>query len=190
MRNAVILHGTPGKKEYYDPNVLSMSNLHWIPWLQAQLLKRDIPASTPEVPNSYIRDWDTWKREVERYDINADSILVAHSSGAGFFIKYLSINPTLRVGRVVFVAPFIDPRRRAEKVFFHNYETDPEMAKRTKGIVVYYSDNDDDEIQESVTLLKDRIAHITYREFHNYGHFCFEDMKTQEFPELLRAVAA
>ena len=40
-RNAVILHGQPSREEYYDPNAPSMSNAHWLPWLQAQLLKID-----------------------------------------------------------------------------------------------------------------------------------------------------
>ena len=42
MKNAIILHGGPSKKEYYDLNMPSMSNSHWLPWLQAQLLKKDI----------------------------------------------------------------------------------------------------------------------------------------------------
>lgn len=38
MKNAIILHGGPDKEEYYDPKARSMSNSHWIPWLQAQQL--------------------------------------------------------------------------------------------------------------------------------------------------------
>ena len=67
MKNAIILHGGPSKQEYYDPNTPSMSNSHWIPWLQAQLLKRDIFAITPEIPKSFDRNWSVWKKEVERF---------------------------------------------------------------------------------------------------------------------------
>jgi uncharacterized protein len=45
MKNAIILHGNPSKEEYYDPKMPSMSNAHWIPWLQAQLLTHEIAAA-------------------------------------------------------------------------------------------------------------------------------------------------
>ena len=103
--NAIILHGQPGSEEYYDLDRPSMSNAHWIPWLQAQLLKKDIPAATPEVPNAYKPEWELWKKEVERFDINADTLIVGHSRGCDFWLKYLSENKDLKVGKVVLVAP-------------------------------------------------------------------------------------
>lgn len=93
MKNAIILHGGPSKQEYYDPKAPSMSNAHWLPWLQAQLLKNDIAAATPEVPYAFDRDWITWNKEFERYDITLKTILVGHSTGSGFIVKYLSIHP-------------------------------------------------------------------------------------------------
>lgn len=185
MKNAVILHGGPSKEEYYDPDAPSMSNAHWIPWLQAQFLKHDIPSATPEVPHSYIRDWKMWKGEVERHDIGPETILVAHSTGAGFFVKYLSVNKNLHVGRVVFVAPFMDPERRVNLGFFHDYKLDGDMSIRTKGMTIFNSDDDDKDIQQSVAFLRKNIAGIGYREFHNYGHFCYGNLKTDKFPELL-----
>jgi hypothetical protein len=84
MKNAIILHGGPDKDEYYRANEPSESNKHWIPWLQAQLLKKEIAAATPEIPRSYDRNWLTWHKEVERFDITPETILVGHSTGAGF----------------------------------------------------------------------------------------------------------
>jgi hypothetical protein len=57
MKNAIILHGGPSKEEYYDLKIPSMSNAYWIPWLQSQLLKANIPTATPEVPYSFDRNW-------------------------------------------------------------------------------------------------------------------------------------
>jgi hypothetical protein len=53
MKNAIILHGTCSKEEYYDPEHPSLSNSHWFPWLQKQLLRKDISAQTPEIPNAW-----------------------------------------------------------------------------------------------------------------------------------------
>ena len=188
MKNAIILHGGPSKKEYYDREAPSMSNAHWIPWLQGQLLKHDIPTATPEVPWSFDRNWEVWKREVERYDMGPETVLIGHSTGAGFFVKYLSINKDLRVGKVILVAPWTDPDREHTKNFFDDFDIDPDMGKRTAGTTIFHSDNDQESVQKTVRILRENVKDINYREFHAYGHFCFEDMKTIQFPELLTAV--
>jgi hypothetical protein len=38
MKNAVLIHGMPSKDEYFDPSAPSLSNAHWFPWLQKQLI--------------------------------------------------------------------------------------------------------------------------------------------------------
>ena len=117
MKNAIILHGGPDKKEYYDPKFPSQSNAHWIPWLQGQLLKHDIPTAIPEIPWAFDRNWKVWNGEVERFDIGSETILIGHSTGAGFFVKYLSIHKKLKVDKVVLVAPWLDPDRDKTKDF-------------------------------------------------------------------------
>src|SRR5581483_10012709 len=188
MRNAIILHGSPSREEYYDPDVPSESNAHWLPWLQAQLLKHDIATATPEVPNAYDRNWPAWSREVERFDITPQTILVGHSTGAGFFIKYLSIHPEIMVDKVVLVAPWLDPEYKHTKNFFDDFEVDPGLTARTAGVTVFYADNDAKDIHLTIDILKAAVPGITYREFQGYGHFCYTDLKSDEFPELLEQV--
>lgn len=187
--NAIILHGQPSKKEYYDPSAPSMSNAHWLPWLQAQLLKQDIAAATPEVPNAYESDWQAWTREVERFEIGAETMLVGHSTGGGFWVRYLSEHPELRVGKVVLVAPWLDPDGDETNGFF-DFEIDPALAERTAGIMIFNSDNDMGNVHKSVATLREKVAGIKYSEFHKYGHFTLKDMKTTEFPELLEHLLA
>jgi predicted alpha/beta hydrolase family esterase len=188
MKNAIILHGGPDKEEYYDPNAPSMSNAHWLPWLQAQLLKADIPTATPEIPWSFDRNWNTWNNEVERYDITPETMLIGHSTGAGFFVKYLSIHKNITVDKVVLVAPWLDPDKEHTKNFFDDFKIDPNLVERTKGIKILNSDNDQGSVQKTVEILRRKVKHIDYKEFHNYGHFCYVDMKTYEFPELLEII--
>lgn len=185
MKNAIILHGGPSKKEYYDLDMPSMSNAHWIPWLQAQLLKNDIPTATPEIPKSYDRNWRVWNKEVERFEIGPETILIGHSTGAGFFIKYLSIHPELKVDRVILIAPWIDPDKTKTVNFFDDFEIDPEISSRTNGITVWYSDNDEESVLETVRIVKAKTKDIKFKEFYNYGHFCSDDLKSDKFPELL-----
>jgi predicted alpha/beta hydrolase family esterase len=188
MKNAIILHGGPSQEEYYDPDMPSMSNAHWLPWLQGQLLKLDIAAATPEVPHSFDRNWSIWNREVERFDITPETILVGHSTGAGFFIKYLSIHPEITVGKVVLVAPWLDPNHEHTKDFFDDFEIDADIVKRSTGITIFYSDNDEESVLKTVEILRQKIKNIDCKQFHNYGHFCERDLHSKEFPELLKEI--
>ncbi|MFO0703770.1 MAG: alpha/beta hydrolase [Patescibacteria group bacterium] len=185
INNAIILHGGPSKKEYYDPEMPSMSNSHFIPWLQAQLLKNEITAHTPEVPHSFDRNWTVWQKEINRFEINPNTLLVGHSTGAGFFVKYLSINKNLNVEKLMLVAPWIDPKHEKTKNFFDDFEIDSDLSKRVKDIVIFVSDNDEPSVLESVDIIKSKISIARVISFPGYGHFCVEDMQSTKFPELL-----
>lgn len=189
MKNAIILHGKPGKEEYYDPKMPSMSNAHWIPWLQGQLLKIDIAAATPEVPMAFDPQWDLWCKEVERFDINPDTILVGHSCGGGFWIRWLSEHKDVKVGKVVLLAPSLGYRwGDGGEHFFRGFKIDPKIVERAESLTIFNSDNDHESIHQSVKEIREQIPGIIYKEFHNYGHFCIDDMGTVEFPELLNVL--
>jgi len=184
MTNAIILHGKPdpGQEEYYNPNFPSASNSHWLPWLQKQLLIHDIDAQTPEIPQAWKPQYKIWQKEFERYDITPQTMLVGHSCGAGFLVRWLSEHPDVQVGPVVLVAPSLGISWDAGDFF--TFTMDPGLARRTQKLVIFNSDDDHEGIQQSTKIIRDNIAGIKYREFHGYGHFCFSNMKTQEFPEL------
>ena len=184
--NAVILHGRPGKAEYYNDKYPSASNSHWLPWLQQQLIIRDILAVAPEIPFAYEPDWDRWVKEVERFEIKADTILVGHSTGAGFWVRYLSEHKELSVDKVVLVAPWIDVEQEDPNNFF-KFEIDPNLVKRTKGLVIFHSTDDVPEIQSAVARLK-TLPGIDYREFTGRGHFTHKYMPDDTFPELLEVL--
>jgi predicted alpha/beta hydrolase family esterase len=189
MKNAIILHGWPDKEEFYHKSFISPGNAHWLPWLQKELLQRDIYAETPTMPEAYMPQYEIWKKAVERCDhIGPDTTIVGHSCGGGFWIKYLSENPNIKVGKVVLVAPWLDPNDELKNDFHKNYEIDPLIVNRTNGITIFRSDNDESTIDLSIQKIQSAASGIKVVEFHDYGHFCYGDMKTQEFPELLAEV--
>ena len=187
MKNAIILHGKPLKEEYYDKIYPSSSNSHWLPWLQKQLLCEDIAAVTPEIPLSYKPEWERWCKEVERFEITPATILVGHSCGGGFWVRYLSEHPELKVSKVVLVAPWLDPDGDETDGMFE-FTIDPAIVSRTQSITIFHADNDMGNVQKSVAMLREQVKDVGYREFHGYGHFCFENMNAIEFPELLQEV--
>lgn len=187
MKNAILLHGRSKRDEYYDGTQPSASNAHWFPWLQKQLLVHDIKADTPEVPLAYEPRWDLWVKEVERFEIGPDTILVGHSTGGGFWVRYLSEHRDLRVGKVILVAPWIDVEQEDPNKFF-DFAIDKRLVSRTKGVTIFHSDNDAEEIQTSFKRLRKDLRGIIYHEFHSYGHFCSSDLKSVEFPDLLKVL--
>lgn len=184
MNTALILHGKPSKEGYYDPSRESQSNEHWIPWLQRQLLLKDILTQTPEWPKPYEPNYQAWSDLFNQFKVDENTTLIGHSCGAGFLVRWLSENK-IKVGKVILVAPWLNSRNTEEYRNFFNFTIDPELINRTKGITIFYSTDDDIDIIGSVDLLREKIPGIKLKEFTNYKHFTFKDMKTREFPELL-----
>ena len=187
MRNAIILHGLPSKHYYYSAKHPSASNSHWLPWLQKQLMMHDIRADTPEVPNAHEPTYEAFVTEVERFDINPHTTLIGHSMGAGFWVRYLSERPELTVDKVVLVAPWLNLERERELDFF-DFEIDPTIGARINELTIFSSDDDDESMQQSTRVIKEKLPLADVRIFHAYGHFTASSMKTDAFPELLDVV--
>lgn len=188
MKTAIIVHGAPSREEYFDGNVPSASNHHWLPWLQRQLQVNGYAAHTPEIPDCWDPQYNVWRREFERFDINNQSLLVGHSCGGGFLVRWLSENPGTIVNKVVLVAPWLDPWRVRTTDFF-NFKIAEDLVSRTRhGIVIFNSDTDIPDVKESAYHLRDTIRNSEFREFHNYGHFCLNDLHGQAFPDLLHVL--
>lgn len=189
MTNAIILHGMPSKNEYYSLDYPSASNSHWVPWLQKKLLIHEIDAATPEIPHAYNPNYSVWQKEFERFDITNKTILVGHSCGGGFLVRWLSEHKDVVVGKVVLVAPWIDPFREDTTDFFE-FEIDPNLADRIDQLWIFNSDTDSKGVHTSVDTIRSTIKNIRYKEFNEYGHFTLHSMKTDQFPELLDILIA
>ena len=186
MKNAILLPGRPDEDEYYDPSVPTNSNNHWFPWLTKQLMMNDILAVSVEFPKPWQPRYEVWKKEFERFDITPDTILVGHSCGGGFLVRYLSEEKHVRVGKVVLVAPWINPENNplSDTADFFQFEIDPEITSRAESITIFNSDNDQATVQTSVGIIRKAVPSIGYQEFRAKGHFCLENLGTVEFPEL------
>lgn len=192
MTNAILIHGKPGKDEYYSQNYPSASNFHWFPWLQKQLLIHGVPTQTPEMFESWRPNYEVWRNEFERCEITPETMLVGHSCGGGFLVRWLSEHRDVKVGRVILVAPWLgyDPEPGTEETVrdFFNFTIDPDLTLRTASLVIFNSDNDAQDVHRSVDEIRAKVPGVAYREFHNYGHFCYGNLKTDAFPELLEGL--
>jgi len=101
----------------------------------------------------------------------------------GFLVRWLSEN-NIKVGRVVLVAPWLDPNKKIDPDFF-NFEINPDIVSKTDGITVMYSTDDNVAILQSVEMIKSKAKNIQLKEFNEKGHFILKSLKTEEFPELI-----
>ena len=183
MKSAIIIHGMPSKEEYLAIGS-SATTGHWFPWIKTELEKSGFEVFMPEMPEPYAPDYEAWAHEFEKLSLDETTILVGHSAGGGFLVRWLSENK-FRVGKVVLVAPWIDPSHEWAPKMFNELKIDEDVAERTAGITEFISLDDDKEELETLEILKSKIKGLKVREFTDKRHFTFGDMKTHEFPELL-----
>ena len=186
MNRAILIHGKPSKEEYYNSLMPdSQSNSHWFPWLQQKLCQHDILAQTPEMPIPYDPNYELWKNEFEKLTPDENTLLVGHSCGAGFIVRWLSENPDKIVNKVILIAPWLDVEGNYPAMFEFTLRSD--INKQVKGgIKIFYSTDDQESTQLTVSKLRQPTNELKYHEFTNYRHFTFGSMKTREFPELLK----
>lgn len=185
-KNAILVPGWVQRDIFFDPKYPTPSNMHWFPWLSKQLMIRDIQTVALEMPQSYAPNYNVWKKELERFDITDQTILVGHSCGGGFLVRWLSENQDIKVNQVVLVAPWLgfNSDQEFDKNFF-DFKIDPDIANHANKFVLFNSSNDMPEVHKSVDVIRDNLKNIKYIELLDKGHFTFKDLGSEEFPELL-----
>ncbi|MDR1337561.1 MAG: hypothetical protein LBJ73_00855 [Rickettsiales bacterium] len=189
MKNAIIIHGILETREELFDSPVSASNFSWLPGVQRQLVQRGILTQTPEMPTPYMPDvdFDGWVAVFEQFNIGRDTLLIGHSAGGGFLLKYLSLNPQINPGRLILVAPWLDIDAE-HPTFFQNFDLDIDLPKRINRIDVLYSTDDMNIIIKSIDKIKKVYGNrINYHEFSDRGHF--DEIDTgKDFPELLDVI--
>ena len=192
MKTAIIIHGGCENIEEYKDTLYGApkSRQPWYSWAIRELaISKDILTQTPEMPHPYFTDinFNEWSETLNNFKIDADTILIGHSTGAGFLLKYLSLHPEIKIKQLILVAPWIDPRGKTGD-FMNGVLSDLKSLNHIEKIDLFFSTNDDEDmVQESVKQIQAALPKITVHEFPDKGHFCNYDMGN-EFPELLEVI--
>lgn len=183
--NAILIPGRPDKEQHYDPNLPSNSQNYWFAWLQRQLILKDIHAVAIEPPFPFRPRYGEWKKEFERFDITSNTLLIGHSCGGGFLVRWLSEHKDIKVGKVILVAPWINPDNYevSDTADFFDFEIDSYFPERTKGTTVFVSSDDEPSVVKTVDMLKEQVRGLNVQQYTDRGHFM-----TKEFKELLEVV--
>ena len=107
--------------------------------------------------------------------------------GAGFWIRYLTEHPELTVDKLVLVAPWLNPDQKYDFDFF-DFEIDQSINERVSEFIIFTSDNDGQDVKQTVEILEEKFPGAAVKVFHGYGHFTLRSMKTNAFPELLEVI--
>nr|ALS92382.1 alpha/beta hydrolase family [uncultured bacterium] len=185
MPNALIIHGICDKNEFFG-DFPSGSNSHWLPWLQKELIKKGVETQTPEMPTPYDPRYDDWKRVFGQFHVGPETMLVGHSAGAGFLLRWLGENQT-SFQKLILVAPWLDPSRG--KKGFLDFAIDPLIQGGVGEIHIFASADDPVEgVRESVEKIMETLPKAKIHTLWRMRHFTFEEMGTSRFPSLLETM--
>ena len=178
--NAVFCHGVlppdlDWNQKTYNPTK------SWKDWLQFMLeAKHDIIMQIPKFPHAHVflMKYDEWAEIMNRQKIDSDTILIGHSAGGGFILKYMALHPELKVRQILLVAPWIDTGH--VNSFYKNFDIHNIAQQTINGIDLLVSDNDSEEMKKSFDKIIADIPFIRTHVFSGYGHFVLP-----ELPEIL-----
>jgi len=185
--NCLIIHGCPSDKEKAMDSATRTYDKHWIPWVKEQLISSGISVVNPSMPKPWEPNYLAFKEEFEKYLVNEDSVLIGHSCGSAFLVRWLG-DSKQKVAKLILVAPWKIPGAgNATRLDFYNYLIDTGIKDRVKEIIMFTADDEEPEGKESLEIFREALGGRVIS-LENHGHYTFGDMGTNEFPELLDEV--
>jgi len=181
ISNVVIVHGCPNLDEPKNPKE-RMYDKHWLPWIKEKLIKKGIKCETPLMPEPWNPTYESWKKEFEKLKIDTKSILIGHSAGTTFLVRWLG-ETKKKIKKLILVAswkePWLDTKENKE---FCKFKIDEDIKELVEEIIIFTSDYSE---EKKRAIFFDRSLSSKLIELKGRGHFIENHMKTKEFPELL-----
>ena len=187
VQNVICIPGTCSKEEYYNEKYPTALNSHFFPFIQKQLFIRDIECLCMQHFQQYDSNlnYELWVKEFEKFNCNENSILVAHSSGCAFILRYLSENSNTICKKIILLAPYLQAFEGEDEEFY-SYEIYEKLNGFSK-LVCMYSIDDMQEIHKSINILENTFSNLNIVKFEDKGHFT-KNKIGDTFPELLEEI--
>ena len=182
-----VIHGCPSNVEKaMDPETRTYDK-HWIPWIKDELQQRGIHAETPLMPNPWEPIYEEFKKEFEKSSVSEDDILIGHSCGCAFLVRWLG-DTKKKVDKLILVAPWkVADEGSAVKKAFYDFPIDEGIKLRVNEIIMFTADDEEPEGKESLKMYQAALGGKTI-ELKGHGHYTMGDMGTTELPELLEVI--
>ncbi len=185
--NCIIIHGCPSDEEKAMNPETRTFDKHWLKWSQRELIAAGIPTENPMMPNPWKPDYEVYKKIFEQHHINEHTVLVGHSCGSAFLVRWLG-DTKRNIGKLILVAPWKIPDPTDElRMALYTYDIDETIKDRVKKIVIFTSDNEEEDGKKSAEIFHNALGGEVIN-LPNHGHYCLDDMGTEAFPELLKTI--
>jgi len=174
--------------EVRDPAALEQRR--WTKTLQEDL-GADFEVFMPTMPNKQNAKYEEWKIWLERHFqfLHDDVVLIGHSQGGYFLLKYLSENDMpVRVRALYLLASPAGPDDfGAEDGGDFAFETEriKDIQKNVKDVYIFHSEDDPVVPYSHATTLKGLLPNAKLITFSDRGHFL-----TETFPEFVEHIKA
>lgn len=187
MKNAIILHGCPGSEERGIDPATRTYDKHWIPWTKEQLIANGIPTETPMMPEPWKPNYEKFKAEFEKYPVDENTILIGHSCGCAFLVRWLGESKQ-KISKLILIAPWKIPSGDDEaRQKFYVYDIDDGVKDRVGEIIMFTSNDEEADGKKSVKIFHEALGGKII-ELKNHGHYTMGDMGKEELPELIKEV--
>ena len=186
--NCIIIHGCPpNSDELININNPGAYYKHWIPYIKKNLILKGIDTETPLMPTPWEPDYDAYKKEFEKYLVTENTILIGHSCGCAFIVRWLGESKK-KIKKLILVAPWKIPKENdLNKEKFYTFPIDETIKSRVGEIIMFTSDNEAENGKKSLDMYRDILGGKII-ELKGRGHYILKHMGSEEFPELLAEV--
>ncbi len=184
--NVIIIHGCPSSDEAKDPAKRTYDK-HWIPWVKSKLVEHGLQVDTPLMPIPWRPDYESFKKEFDKYFVSENTILIGHSCGCAFLVRWLG-ETKKKIKKLILVAPWKIPDEDDDfRKNFYNFSIDEAIESRVQEIVMFTSNNEAEDGKKSLEIFHNALSGKIIN-LENHGHYTFKGMGTQEFPELFEII--
>jgi len=187
--NCIIVHGCPSNIEKAKEEKTRTYDKHWMPWIKKQLEEKEIEVFIPLMLTPWNPKYEEWKDIFDRLLVNEDSILIGHSCGGAFLVRWLG-ETKREIKRLILVSPG-KAGRESTKTLSNLYgdKTYEHIRNYVKDEIIIFTAEDDlkyhiNNAYEYEKELPAKVIHLGK----GYGHFTLGDMGTKKFPELLNKI--
>jgi len=185
--NCIIIHGCPSYEEGAMNPETRTYDKHWLPWLKEELVSRKIKVETPLMPNPWAPNYEDYKKELEKYPVDENSILIGHSCGCAFLVRWLGESKQ-KIAKLILVAPWKIPDEGDKgKEDFYTYAIDESIKNRVNKIIMFTANDEEADGKKSLDIFYKALGGEIV-DLKNHGHYTRGDMGTPEFPELLERI--
>src|SRR5262249_17789206 len=160
----------PSDAERELPPELRTYEKHWIPWVRGQFAARGIPTVTPAMPDPWAPDYATFKQAFEQHPVSERTILVGHSCGCAFLVRWLG-DTKREIDTLALVAPWKVARAGdIVRAAFYDYVIDVTIRSRVRRILMFTSDTEHEDGKRSLEIYRTALGGKII-DLPNRGHY-------------------